>query len=185
MMIDLQNKNVPDGFQLGSSRRKDLITGAGPMRFSAYKIREHHRKLMDLEESVAQIGKSIRSQIIPHAFRHCMGYEAEEWMQEVPTYVGHQLAYDFSEVLHGLVGDGIPQAVVNELIKKTKQEVDPILELGEIARLELMESWHTVAADLGGRSTTDEFLSACIRLVDGARETIESHEGGSHVALSA
>lgn len=185
MMIDLQNKNVPEGFQLGASRRNKLIDNAGPMRFSAYKIREHRRKLDDLEESVEQIGKSIRSQIIPHAFRRCLGSEAEEWMQEVPTFVGHQLAHDFSEVLHALVGDGVRQAVVNELIKQTKQEVGPILELGEIARIELVESWHTVAADLGGRSSTDEFLSACIRLVDGTVEIIRSHAGGSHVALSA
>lgn len=183
MIIDLKNQNVPRGFQLGVSRRKDLVNAAGPMRISAYKIREYQRDLEGLDEELAEIGRNVRAGSIPYACARCSGFEMEEWTCKVPTYISHNLAYNFIEVLHGLAGDGVPKAIVSELIKKTKNDVTPILKLGEIGRLELANSWETAAGDLGGRSITDEFLTECISLVSGVLEIVKPYEGGNDAPL--
>ena len=180
MINDLKNTNVSDGYQLGRSRRGAIRFPAG----SEYKIKEFRRGLERTKNSLLDIGNAIRKKEIPFSFRHCGGWEAGAWCGALPTSVAHGLGHDFVGALHALTEDGISQSIVDKLRQNVNREIPSLLKLGEIARTELRESWEATGADLGGRSSLDEFIVGCLDLVDKTLITASTSKVVSHAAAT-
>ena len=162
MINNLKNTNVSDGYQLGQSRRGVIRFRAG----SEYKIKEFRRGLERKQKSLTDIGEAIRKKQMPFSFRHCWGWEAGVWCRTLPTSVAHGLGHDFVGALRALTEDGVSQSIVDELRQNVNRDIPSLLQLGEIARTELRESWDATGPDLGGRSSLDEFIAGCLDLVD-------------------
>ena len=180
MINDLKNTNVSDGYQLGRSRRGAIRFPAG----SEYKIKEFRRGLERTQNSLIDIGNAIRKKEKPYCFGPCMGSEAKTWSSALPTLVAHQLGHDVVGVLHALIGDDVPQSIVDKLRQNVNREIPSLLKLGEIARTELRESWEATGADLGGRSSLDEFIVGCLDLVDKTLITSSTSKVVSHAAAT-
>jgi hypothetical protein len=161
-VISEKKTTVQDGYKLGLLHRGAIPFVAG----SEYKIKECRRGLEGTQKSLVDIGNAIRKKDMPHSFRHCGGWEAGAWCGALPTSVAHSLGHNFVGALHALIGDDVPQSIVDKLRQNVNREIPSLLKLGEIARTELRESWEATGADLGGRSTVDQFIVGCLDLVD-------------------
>ena len=98
----------------------------------------------------------------------------------LPALVARQLGHDFVGALHALTGDGVPQNIVDDLIRDINAKIPTLLQLGELARVELGESWEAMGRDLGGRSSLDEFIVGCLDLVDKTLITASTSKVASH-----
>ena len=130
MINILKNTNVSDGYQLGRSRRGVIRFHAG----SEYKFKEFRRGLERIQNSLIDIGDAIRKKEEPYCFGPCMGWEAKTWSSALPTLVAHRLGHDFVGALHALIGDDVPQSIVDKLRQNVNREIPSLLKLGEIAR---------------------------------------------------
>ena len=180
MINNLKNTNVSDGYQLGQSRRGAIPFRAG----SEYKIKEFRRGLERKQKLLTDIGDAIRKKEMPNSFGPCMGFEAAAWCQALPALVAHQLGHDVVGALHALSEDGIPQNIVDELIRDINAKIPTLLQLGELARVELDESWEAMGRDLGGRSVLDEFFTGCLDLVDGILIIASMHKIADHASAT-
>ena len=63
-----------------------------------------------------------------------MGWEAKTWSSALPTLVAQRLGHDFVGALHALIGDDVPQSIVDKLRQNVNREIPSLLKLGEIAR---------------------------------------------------
>lgn len=176
----LKNTNVSDGFQLGLSRRGAISFVAG----SEYKIKEFRGRLERKQKSLVEIGDAIRKKRMPHCFGPCMGFEAAAWCKSLPVFVAHQLGHDVVGALHALTEDGVPQNIVDELIRDINAKIPTLFQLGESARVELDESWEATGPDLGGRSVLDEFITGCLDLVDGVLNAASTHKVANHASAT-
>jgi hypothetical protein len=162
MIDELKNISVSSGYKLGLSHRGAIPFVAG----SEYKIKECRGGLERKQKLLIDIGEAIRKKDMPHSFGPCMGFEAAAWCNSLPALVAHQLGHDFVGALHALTQDGVPQNIVDDLIRDINAKIITLLQLGELARVELDESWEAMGRDLGGRSSLDEFIDGCLDLVD-------------------
>jgi hypothetical protein len=170
MINNLKNTNVSDGYQLGLSRRGVIRFRAG----SEYKIKEFRGRLERKQKVLVKIGDAVRKKEMPHCFGPCMGFEAAAFCNSLPALVAHQLGHDVVGALHALIQDGVPQNIVDELIRDINAKIPTLLQLGELARVELDESWEAMGRDLGGRSSLDEFIDGCLDLVDKTLITVST-----------
>ena len=180
MISDLKKTTVQDGYQLGLSRRGVIRFRAG----SEYKIKEFSGRLERKQKVLVKIGDAVRKKEMPNSFGPCMGFEAAAFCNSLPTFVAHSLAHDFVGALHALTGDGVPQNIVDELIRDINAKIPTLLQLGELARVELDESWEAMGRDLGGRSVLDEFFTGCLDLVDGILIIASMHKIADHASAT-
>jgi hypothetical protein len=178
MTRDTSNISVPNEYKRGLSERSQSPLYKG----STYKIEEYRRQLKRYRSILKNIGQAYRDQEMPYSFGPCAGCEAEHWCNSLPSYIAYGLGHKFRGTLYSLTKDDVPQSIVDKLGQNANREIPTLLKFGEIARIELRESWEATAADLGGRSSLDEFIVSCLDLVDKTLITASTSKVVSHAA---
>lgn len=180
MTRDTSNISVPNEYKRGLSERSQNPFYNGP----TYKIEEYFRQLTRYRGILKNIGQAHRDQEMPYSFGPCAGFEAEHWCNSLPSYIAYGLGHNFGGALYSLTKDDVPQIIVDKLRQHVNREIPSLLKLGEIARTELSESWEATAADLGGRSSLDEFIVGCLDLVDKTLITAFTSKVASHATAT-
>jgi len=160
--------NAYAAYESGLKTRLDQRNECGDMPFSIYKLLECHRAFTNRERELARIGEYERGdKTIMHSFAHCSYSDKSVWAKHSVAHNCFSLGRNLVGVLHGLDGDGVPAAVVQQITHAVNRRVPELLKLGEFARVETKTDWKRVSKLLGtGRCDLDKFNDECIALIE-------------------
>ena len=160
--------NAYDAYESGLKTRLEQRKECGDMRFSFYKLKECRRDFTNRGRELARIGEYERgNKSIMHSFAHCSYLDKSVWARHLVAHNCFCLGRNLVGVLHGLVGDGVPAAVVQQITHAVDCRIPDLLNLGEFARVETKTDWKRVGKLLGtGRCDLDEFSDQCISLIE-------------------
>jgi hypothetical protein len=159
-------------YESGLQTRLEQRAECGDMPFSIYKLIECHRDFTSTKEELARIGVYERSKKsgkhdLRYSFLYCTPQDKHIWVKRMAAHNCFCLARNLVGVLHALPGDGVSDAVVNEIRDEVNRRVPDLLGLGEDARIETKTGWKYVSKLLGtGNCLADEFNDACIELIE-------------------
>ena len=152
-------------YNRGLTARNQIVESQGPQRCAAYKLREVARRVGDYIALLERYGEGARANDIPYILGPCAGYEAEQYFRGIPEWVAFDLGHDIVPLLDCLIGDGVQAPVIEDVKRIIGDRLPYIAECGDHASTELKNEWKTVHRYLGGRSTADEYLDACLQLL--------------------
>ena len=176
--------NAYDAYESGLKTRLEQRKECGDMPFSIYKLIECHRNFTSRERELARIGECERgNKAIMHSFTHCSYLDKSVWAKHLVAHNCFYLGRNLIGVLHGLAGDGVPAAVVQQITHAVDCRILDLLNLGEFARVETKTDWKRVGKLLGtGRCYLDEFSDQCIALIESVLDELiaanPSHPSG-------
>ena len=162
------NLNAYDAYESGLQTRLDQRAKCGAMPFAIYKLLECHRDFTNRGRELVRIGEYERgNKAIMHSFAHCSYLDKSVWAKHLAAHNCFSLGRNLVGVLHGLAGDGVPAAVVQQITHAVNRRIPELLNLGEFSRVETKTDWKRVGKLLGtGRCDLDEFSDQCISLIE-------------------
>ena len=162
------NLNAYDAYESGLQTRLDQRAKCGAMPFAIYKLLECHRDFTNRGRELARIGEYERgNKAIMHSFAHCSYLDKSVWAKHLAAHNCFSLGRNLVGVLHGLAGDGVPAAVVQQITHAVNRRIPELLKLGEFARVETKTDWKRVGKLLGtGRCDLNKFNDECIALIE-------------------
>lgn len=164
--------NAYEAHESGLKTRLEQRAKGGDMPFCIYKLLECHHDFTSTKEELARIGVYVRGneslkRSLRYSFMHCVHWDKHIWVKRIAAHNCFSLARNLVGVLHALPGDGVSDAVVNEIQGEVDRRVPDLLDLGEYARVETKTGWKYVSKLLGtGNCLLDEFSDACIELIE-------------------
>ncbi len=170
--------NAYDAYDCGLKTRLDECGKPVAMPFSIYKLLECHHDFTSTEAELARIGAYTRgNKSIKYRFVHCVHSDKHIWAKGVAAHNCFSLSRNLVGVIHGLPGDGVSDAVVNEIRDEVDCRIPDLLSKGEYARIETKIGWKYVSKLLGtGNCLLDEFSDECIALINWVMDTLISAE---------
>ena len=178
------NLNAYDAYESGLQTRLVQRAKCGVMPFAIYKLLECHRDFTNRGMELARIGEYERgNKAIMHSFAHCSYLDKSVWAKHLAAHNCFSIGRNLVGVLHGLAGDGVPAAVVQQITHAVDCRILDLLNLGEFARVETKTDWKRVGKLLGtGRCYLDEFSDQCIALIESVLDELiaanPSHPSG-------
>ena len=160
--------NAHDAYESGLKTRLDECGKPVAMPFSINKLLECHHDFRSTKDELARIGEYVRgNKSLKYSFVHCVYWDKNTWTKGMPAHNCFCLAQNLVGVIHGLSGDGVPTAVINEIRDEVDRRIPELLDLGERARIETKTDWKNVSKRLGtGNCSLDEFSNECIALIN-------------------
>ena len=170
--------NAYKAYESGLKTRLEQRAECGDMPFSIYKLIECHRDFTSTKEELARIGAYARGDnSLKYSFMHCVYWDKNIWTKGMAAHNCFCLARNLVGVIHGLPGDGVSAAVVQQITSVVNRRIPDLLDLGECARIETKTDWKSVSKLLGtGRCALDDFNDDCIALIDWVMDTLISAE---------
>ena len=128
-----------------------------PLKSGRYKLDEAIWGLYRLEVTLALKGwppnpYDILEKGLPHPV--CMPKEFWSWGRKLPHILADDLGYYLLPAVESLVGDGMPTAVVHNILSRIEPEVTKSLETAD-----------TIMSDIQGRPLKNRQVDALYRLV--------------------
>jgi hypothetical protein len=166
--------NAYKAYESGLKTRLEQRAECGDMPFSIYKLIECHRDFTSTKDELARIGAYARGdKSLKYSFVHCVYWDKNIWTKGKAAHNCFCLARNLVGVIHGLPGDGVSAAVVQQITSVVNRRIPDLLDLGERARIETKTSWRNVSKLLGtGRCALDNFNDDCIALIDWVMDTL-------------
>ena len=164
--------NAYEAHESGLKTRLEQRAECGDMPSAIYKLIECHRDFTSTKEELARIGVYERSKKsgkhdLRYSFLYCTPQDKHILVKRMAAHNCFCLARNLVGVLHALPGDGVSDAVVNEIRDEVNRRVPDLLGLGEDARIETKTGWKYVSKLLGtGNCLLDEFNDDCIELIE-------------------
>jgi hypothetical protein len=164
--------NAYEAHESGLKTRLEQRAEGGDMPFCIYKLLECHHDFTSTKEELARIGVYVRGnkslkRDLRYSFMHCVYWDKNIWVKRIAAHNCFCLARNLVGVLHALPGDGVSDAVINEIRDEVDRRVPDLLDLGEYARIETKSGWKYVSKLLGtGNCLLDEFNDECIKLIE-------------------
>lgn len=161
----------------GRAERKTMSRN-NPMCFSAYKIKEVRSLWSDYPEELEKIGRcATGDKQTCYGLRHSGREDKSRWVRKLPENMLHSLEYNVIGVLYALIGDGVPQSVVDDLGRYTRLELPRLVALGELARLEAKHDWKVLSKSLANKQgVVFDFVLGLQKIVDTVVNRVTQHE---------
>ncbi len=168
MKMVYSHMDCQGAYKHGLNCRTVQIQKCGPIKFSLYKLIECHRDFKNRKRELARIGEYKRgNDSLRYSFWHCTSSDTAVYAKAVLVNSAHDLGRNLEGMLSGLVGDGIPIPVIDEINKIVTEAMPGLIKQAEEARFETKLYWKIVSKRLGkGHCELDIFIEESINLLE-------------------
>jgi hypothetical protein len=172
--MNYSNLNCQGAYEHGLTSRKLEIQKYGPVNSSTSILIDFHYDLKELQRELRKIGDYKRGDIsLRYGFIHCTSSDTAIYAKAAASHTAYELGHDFEGILSGLIGDGVPIPVIEEINKMVTKAMPGLIKHAEEARIETKYQWKAVSLRLGtGKRELDVFIADSISLLESVLDLI-------------